>query len=702
MDTGPSPGTRTQSRSRFALFVEDNFRRGIRRVIRLWSHLKSETKILLAAAFAFVVFTVPLSYLRHLTFQTNAWDLGIYMQSLWTAASLGDFFYYTAELSWNGSGSLFGVHFMPILGLLVPAYAIAPSAATLFLVQSIAVAASIFPLYHLMLRRTAGKYALGLSLVYLASPPLLGGIFFDFHIEAFLPVTTLSTWLAWESRRYKLLLVAMATMLSIIEFAPIILTSMGLMFLVKGLISWKSARKNGTVFPRFGLLLPLIVISLGILLTFVFFSIPKIISPSTPPLFTVGPLGGSLTEILCNAITNPGLILQALTINASTKALYLLGIWAAALGLWVLRPLDGLPALPWILVALLTAFPLYAYPASNQYGFFVVPFLFPATAAGLQAVILRRQRQDVRTDMRDPVPRARVVRRGKIMGTLRNPVLAFLIVLLLSSQLALNPMSPLSFSWQGVGRLPGEHEMTVKAVLGLIPATASVSAQPDLFPHVANRRSAYPYLVPGVEYVIIDLKSWWFISRLPPPTTNPPWIEQLRENVTGTYGLVASADGVELFQWGYTGLPFFFIPFKATAAPDRFAAQEVALVRDQESPMGSYFTIRQTSPNASLWFGPSFLLPPGQYELRIWLKEETATNGSIRLNATIDAGQKTLASWEVASGDVHTSWTSMRRTVDIPYPGFFELSGYSVRLPTAIQFGGIEITQILQPVTLGG
>lgn len=672
-----------------------------RAALGLWSRLSLPHRILGVAAGLFVAVTSILSYLRHLTYQTNAWDLGIYMQSLWTTAFPRDFFYYTAELSWNGSGSLFGVHFMPLLGLLVPVYALAPSAATLFVIQSGAVAASVFPLYHLMLRRTDGRYALGLSLAYLASPPLLAGIFFDFHIESFLPVTTLWTWLIWESRRYKLLPVAMMTMLSVIEFAPVILTAMALMFLVKGARSWSRARRDGAMFPRIELWLPLVVIPLGIVLTFVFFSIPKVVSPNTPPLLTVGPLGGSLTEILRNAIINPGLILQALAINASTKALYLIGIWVAALGLWVLRPLDGLPALPWILVALLTAFPLYAYPASNQYGFLVVPFLFPATATGVQAVIERKRRRLEGREERDSAPIPQTTRLRTTSAALRNPLVVFLIILLVASQLAMNPVSPLSSSWEGVGRLPGEHEATVRTILGMIPDSASVSAQPDLFPHVANRREAYPYLVPGVEYVVVDLTSWWFTSDFPAPATNPPWIEQLKGNATADYGVLASASGVLLCQRGYRGTPVIFLPVELRLPPERFIAPSADLVPDVSSPMRSYLVPQGSEPNTTLWFGPYVMLPPGAFQVRIWLRAPDPMTGSIWLRATIDSGNRTLGSLLVTAGAISANWDSLLLTISVPYPGFFELVGVSSNTPSSIQFGGVELAQLQRPVILG-
>ncbi len=675
--------------------------RSLRIPLDLWSRAFIESRILLTSAGLFVAITFVLSYLRHLTYQTNAWDLGIYMQSLWSTAFRRDFFYYTAELSWNGSGSLFGVHFMPIIWLLVPIYALVPGAAVLFVIQSTVVAASVFPMYYLLLARTERKYALGLSLAYLVSPPLLAGVFFDFHIEAFLPVTTLCTWLTWERRNYRLLPIPMAAMLAVIEFAPVVLSAMGLMFLVKAFSARRKARKTGTPFSTVHLFIPIAVIPLGLVLMFVFFSIPKIVSPATPPLITVGPLGGTLSEILRNILTNPGLVLTALSINAPTKVLYLLGIWVAALGFWIIKPIDGLPALPWILVALLTTHPLYAVPASNQYGFLVVPFLFPATATGLQALLKRMSS----TGTQEPTlgPRTFTVRSFREwVSALRKPALAVLALLVIASQISMNPVSPLSFSWQGVGRLPGEHESVVRMVMDLIPGEASVSAQPDLFPHVANRRGAYPYLVPGVQFVVVDLTSWWFTSEFPPPSSNAPWIEQLRGNALNAYGLLASIRGVLLFQLEYRGTPVIFEPFNVRVPPDHFVVDSATLVRDESSPLGSLLVPRGYAPNMTFWHGPYVLLPVGVFETRIWLRAPIGNTEPIELTASIDEGGRTLFSMLLSPDSIEPAWTPLLWTLTMPHPAFLELVGVSVNGNSTIQFGGVELIQLPQPAVLGG
>jgi len=74
-----------------------------------------------------VAYTVIFSYfsiLKHEAFLSTGWDLGVYEQALWTTLNHGKLFYYTPDLAFNPGGILFGLHFSPILFLILPIYAI--------------------------------------------------------------------------------------------------------------------------------------------------------------------------------------------------------------------------------------------------------------------------------------------------------------------------------------------------------------------------------------------------------------------------------------------------------------------------------------------------------------------------------------------------------------------------------------------------
>jgi len=92
--------------------------------------------ITVALTIAYVILLTFYSILKHYSFKTYAHDLGIYSQALNTFLK-GDFFYETPDLIHNPSGSFFGVHFSPILFMIVPLYAIYPHPETLFFIQSL-------------------------------------------------------------------------------------------------------------------------------------------------------------------------------------------------------------------------------------------------------------------------------------------------------------------------------------------------------------------------------------------------------------------------------------------------------------------------------------------------------------------------------------------------------------------------------------
>ncbi len=653
----------------------------------------------------YVVFTIFVSDQRYLTYQTNAWDLGINMQALWTTAFQGRFLYYTAELSWNANGSLMGVHFVPFLFALVPIYRILPGALTLFTIQSLAVCASSLPLYLLAARRASPRAALAIAVAYLFSAPLLGGLFYDFHAEAFVPLFGLTVWYAWETRKPRLLAISAAAFLSVIEVTPIILGAVALMFLLEGLWSWKVKHSPvDRTYLRWMVFLPLLVLGICAVLTPIWFTIPKIISPGTPPLSQGGVLGNSLSQIFLN-LFNPSLLGQALTTHGHSKIVYLEVMLLAGLVLWVLRPRQILPALPWIGIALLSSISGYDVPAGNQYTFLSFPFLLPATASGYTLVnrYLGRLRES-RTSAppAQPADQGRSKRgwrsafRGGRRSALQVTLVCGLALVFAFSQVSWSPLSPASGNWEKVTRTPDAHTHLLDQVAQLVPSTTSISAEPDLFPQFADRADAYPYIVPGVSYIFFDTTSFWFMTYLPPPATNPPWSQEI-ENVSGAYGVLASSNGVILLQAGYTGTPVVFTPIDQNLAPSSFSLTHATLVPSGQTPFGAYVAPDKAT-NASLWSGPEVGVQPGVYEFGMWLRAAGSGGNSVELRVTLDPGPMVLGAGWFSPRQLGTNWTLVEWNLTVRYPGFLEVSGLSGSVFAGVDFGGVQLSESLQPV----
>jgi uncharacterized membrane protein len=129
----------------------------------------------LAAAYS------TLAVRRQLTFNTAGWDLGIFVQAIRNYAELRP-----PIVILKGPGfNLLGDHFHPILMLLAPFYAIAPSAITLLVAQALLFGLAAFPLVSWARKSLGRGPAMIVGLVYGSSFGIASAVGFDFHEIAF-------------------------------------------------------------------------------------------------------------------------------------------------------------------------------------------------------------------------------------------------------------------------------------------------------------------------------------------------------------------------------------------------------------------------------------------------------------------------------------------------------------------------------------
>src|SRR3989344_6995323 len=113
---------------------------------------------------------------RHLTFNSHAFDLGIYTQAI--------YLYSQGQLAFSTLKDmiLLADHFGPILILLSPVYKIFPNPITLLIIQSLFVSLSGIPIYLIALDRLKNSnLAFVITLSYLTSVGILNAVGFDFH-----------------------------------------------------------------------------------------------------------------------------------------------------------------------------------------------------------------------------------------------------------------------------------------------------------------------------------------------------------------------------------------------------------------------------------------------------------------------------------------------------------------------------------------
>ncbi|WP_297506644.1 DUF2079 domain-containing protein [Thermococcus sp.] len=173
------------------------------------------------------------SVLRHYMYLTAGYDLGIFMQSLWTTVHGEGFFFNTAEWQDVGTYSHFGVHNSPILFILLPIYRLLPRAEVLLVLQSIAVAAGALTLFRLARLMLDEKRAFYISLMYLLNPLVQGLNFFDFHpVTIAVPFIFLLPYYIERKLYLRAILVAFLV-LSVKEDSGLILISIALMYVFR-------------------------------------------------------------------------------------------------------------------------------------------------------------------------------------------------------------------------------------------------------------------------------------------------------------------------------------------------------------------------------------------------------------------------------------------------------------------------------------
>jgi len=194
-----------------------------------WSY----QKLLGIAIITYIVFFGIYSTLRHYAYVTNAYDLGIFMQSLWTTSHNQGFFFNTPEWEDLGVYSHFGVHNSPILFVLVPVYQKLPYAETLLILQTIALGLGALILFKFGKMIIGEHKAFYLAIIYLANPLIQGINQFDFHpVSLIVPIIFLIPYY-YEKRNYFKMTLVSLLVLTAKEDAGLILISLGAFFIIK-------------------------------------------------------------------------------------------------------------------------------------------------------------------------------------------------------------------------------------------------------------------------------------------------------------------------------------------------------------------------------------------------------------------------------------------------------------------------------------
>jgi len=469
--------------------------------------------VLLAFIVSYGILFSTLTVFRYYGFQTRAWDLGIFTQSLWTTLYANKFLYHTCELFINPSGSFFGVHFSPILFFILPVYRLVTAPETLLVLQSFTLALAAVPIYRLTREYAGGRTsALVLAATYLMYPATQHVNWYDFHAQAFLPLFFAFTmyYIAKENWSKYFLFVFLSLMCE--EHAAWITFAMGIYIVWKYRTQVLSTltRKKTLQNKYLNIALATIVIS-SVWYWFTLWQ-RNTFFPTNPaaleeflgsPNFTL--LGAKdPIQIPLLVITRPWNTIQALAFDGHLKLLYLALLFGPLAFFSFKTPSALIPALPWFAFSLLSQ-TLAHHMLGHQYEAYVIAFIFVAAIFGLRKNYLETSTLK------------------SVKGSLKKVVAFNIIFFLIASPLGpvVNIMYP---DYVNLGM--SNHEQQLNEVLGMIPANASILTQDNIFTQVSHRLEAY--VVPNrfidsgindlaisfvnetmdrVEYILVDNKT---------------------------------------------------------------------------------------------------------------------------------------------------------------------------------------------------
>jgi uncharacterized membrane protein len=577
-------------------------------------------------------------------FLTSGFDLGIFNQAFHTTLFDGKLFYETGDLSFNPGGSFFGVHFSPILFLLLPFYAIYPSVEILLVMQTVILALGAFPIYWMSRDKLGKKVGLMVSIVYFVYPPLFLLNLNDFHLEAFTSTFFLFSVYYFEQEEWMKFSALMILTMLTVEFAPIIGVSMALYGL---LLYSKNKFKDRKTARKY--------IALTVLVSAVIF----VLALKTKEYFNTytSPLPSPFHFML----SDPARILNVIFNDWDKKMFYLINFLGplAFLPLLALEPL--IMAFPWIFAGFSSTYQFY-YSVYFQYTGFVIPFVFVALPKAIER-----------------------------LNNLQNSRKIFSVILLCTTIFAVYLPVGQGSPWNYQLPIINERVELMREILPLIPPNASILTQSDIFPHVSNRAEAYMYIPTStnvsVDYVLIDVASEFYAWQQPAifGDRDPPIEYTIEVLKNRTFGILASAKSIVLLKRGYAGEPAMFVPYVASFNYKNLILDSGSVIEDPTSTSGRVLVHSATHTKGMLWHGPWIELPFGLYKATFVVKVDNASGAResdhlLTVEATASSGEDLLANKYVYginaphSGD----WFNVTRIFGLTMPAEdVEFRGYA-------------------------
>jgi len=572
--------------------------------------------------------------MRHIFFHSYAFDLGIFVQALYTTWSNQKLFFETPDNVI--SESYFGIHFSPILFLMVPLIGLLPFAETLLIFQTIILALPAYFIYKDVYSKTQQEKLASLaSIWYLLNPVLHCINLYDFHTQSLMILPSyflLKSLKNHDIKKSAILLILLFTMteqtlfiaLGCITYLLLTRSHWKKEMLVRGLIVFMS--------------ITILMTSIAFITISTFGKPP--ISPENPVKF-FPQLGNTWAEVIYNIFSFK--IVDAIVNDLILKVFYWL-IILFPFYLYNRRIVlkETIPfLLPWMIFTFLSGYrPLYTL--GWQFGGLILGFV-TATA---QEII-----------------------KGYIKTKLRSYIIIIFIPAILLSPISIIPYflarnlnipmeSGAAYSFNPFSvDISNELEIasTIRIALSLIPRDASILCTSNIFPHVATRLNAYVGNVREVEYILLDYR---YVSLEHFNQRLMQLVSILNESCK--YGVLLHANGILLLKANYTSRPQLLKPYKVYVYPNMLSWSEIT---------PSFYNVRcvkikfATDEEKLIWFGPYLTIPPGLYK--------------VKLNVLRNfEGKLTIKVVNYVSGEILAVSNEDTFQLRIPIDNIIELKGY--------------------------
>ncbi len=514
------------------------------------------TALVALATLLFSAFFIFYLTSRQDAFMTNAEDLGIMDQAVWSTLHgqllhqticniVGD----TNCYSINGI-SRFAIHFEPILFPISLLYILWPTPKTLLVLQTLVVATGAFPAFWLARLRLRNEWiAVGFAVLYLLNPLQNLALLNDFHAVTFTAALLLFLLYFMYTRQTVWVFVFAVLSMACKEEIPVLVALYALWSLVF-LRSWRSS-------------LALLALACGWVA--LEFAVTRLYGG---PLLAsrYAHLGNGPLDIARNILLHPLTIIRE-DLLEHQHFFYLRQ---------VLSPTGYLPLLaPWVLVLAVPTLALNLlsskpdmYSGLYHYNAEMVPVLIFATIEAMVLIVWLCQwlltrlghlvSKSVSAAATDEVGLASVElagpgrsgapRRWPVRYLLQCSLLVVLLAYTLVNTVraddarATMPFSD-AFQWPEVT----SHTLLAQRFIDLIPPGASVSAQSSLVPHISHRERIYlfPYADEQADYIFLDVTSDMYPLYLSSYTS-----EVKKVLLSGAYGIMAAQDGYLLLKRG--------------------------------------------------------------------------------------------------------------------------------------------------------